>query len=753
MKSILLTLISLCLLLIPCVFYAQPSPDTVASHIENAMALRYGNCRHIVRTVNGDILVAWIAGPSLGRQVVFSYYDPILLDWSSPSVVSNALDSASTIGLAADNSGYVHASWIEYNGTKYRVCYQRYNLSTGLWDRWARVDTGGTYNSNLALTASTIEIDTYGNPFVAWSTSWQNDGVNERIYVNWSSNGGISWGTPVDLSKQGNLPSQQFSEPALSSGPNGMMVCTWRDSLYTDTLGLFTNDDVALVRYTPGSGWSLPESVTVDQLNEENGDKCAPNVVVDSQGRIHLVYYWSEANYRNTYYTWSDSGLNNRGIWSKEANISGFLNATQPQWPSIGIDPNGNLYVALAENDQNGRRKIYYVCSKDRGTSWSAPVLADTIVLGTRRYPSIVQHIPSAVGPFNGKAELIYSFERYDAPFKDTLLYYLQLPTPTVNPPIITSTFPSDGDTNISVDSKLWATFSEPMNPATVTIVITSDPGGWVPVWSSGNTKVTYTHNSFFGSFQYACKVTGANNSGTLLGSGATPNPWRFITAPDSAPTLVSTSPANQDTGVASNANIVVTFSRAMDTTTVTFNCFPNPGGWTKTWTPDSTVLTLTHTAFASGTNYIFTISGNSAGGISLARNEVPNPWSFKTGEVGVEEKISHQSSVISHQLMQNQPNPFSSATEIAYQVAEGEKRGKWETEKGKKAELQVSLKIYNIAGQLVKILVDERCSGGFYTRRWDSRDESGKKVASGVYFYRLTAGDFIDTKKMILVR
>ncbi|MEW6687036.1 MAG: FlgD immunoglobulin-like domain containing protein, partial [Candidatus Edwardsbacteria bacterium] len=68
-------------------------------------------------------------------------------------------------------------------------------------------------------------------------------------------------------------------------------------------------------------------------------------------------------------------------------------------------------------------------------------------------------------------------------------------------------------------------------------------------------------------------------------------------------------------------------------------------------------------------------------------------------------------------------------------------------------AESKVSLKIYNVAGQVVKTLVNEPQEPGYYAVRWDGKNESGVGVASGVYFYRLRAGDFTATKKMILVK
>ena len=86
----------------------------------------------------------------------------------------------------------------------------------------------------------------------------------------------------------------------------------------------------------------------------------------------------------------------------------------------------------------------------------------------------------------------------------------------------------------------------------------------------------------------------------------------------------------------------------------------------------------------------------------------------------------------------QNYPNPFNPTTEINYGLAEN---------------THVTLRIYNIKGQLVKTLVDEDKSSGYYKTYWDGVDESGKEVASSIYFYRIQAGDFSLTRKMVLLK
>ena len=88
--------------------------------------------------------------------------------------------------------------------------------------------------------------------------------------------------------------------------------------------------------------------------------------------------------------------------------------------------------------------------------------------------------------------------------------------------------------------------------------------------------------------------------------------------------------------------------------------------------------------------------------------------------------------------LLQNYPNPFNPSTTIRYRLSK---------------RTHVSLKIYSINGSLIRSLVDERQHSGYKQIVWDGKDEGALPVASGVYFYRLVAGEFVQTKKMILLR
>ena len=67
--------------------------------------------------------------------------------------------------------------------------------------------------------------------------------------------------------------------------------------------------------------------------------------------------------------------------------------------------------------------------------------------------------------------------------------------------------------------------------------------------------------------------------------------------------------------------------------------------------------------------------------------------------------------------------------------------------------EQHVSLSIYDLSGRVVTTLVDRRMSVGGHAEEWDARDNSGNPVATGVYFYRLTAGSRTLTRKAVLLK
>ncbi|MCK4653419.1 MAG: T9SS type A sorting domain-containing protein, partial [Candidatus Cloacimonetes bacterium] len=85
-----------------------------------------------------------------------------------------------------------------------------------------------------------------------------------------------------------------------------------------------------------------------------------------------------------------------------------------------------------------------------------------------------------------------------------------------------------------------------------------------------------------------------------------------------------------------------------------------------------------------------------------------------------------------------NYPNPFNPETTISYELSENGK---------------VNLSIYNIKGQKVNTLVNEVLPAGEHSAIWNGNDSNGNRVGSGIYFYKLRAGDYREVRKMVLLK
>lgn len=109
------------------------------------------------------------------------------------------------------------------------------------------------------------------------------------------------------------------------------------------------------------------------------------------------------------------------------------------------------------------------------------------------------------------------------------------------------------------------------------------------------------------------------------------------------------------------------------------------------------------------------------------ARVEIGELFSLSTGSLPED-----------YNLSQNYPNPFNPVTNIEFALQKSNR---------------VILEVFNITGQKVKVLLDDYHEAGSYTIQWDGTDNNDNRVASGMYLYRLTSGDYTESKKMILVK
>ena len=128
----------------------------------------------------------------------------------------------------------------------------------------------------------------------------------------------------------------------------------------------------------------------------------------------------------------------------------------------------------------------------------------------------------------------------------------------------------------------------------------------------------------------------------------------------------------------------------------------------------------------------------NNTGWISGGWTEV---YKTTNGSSSFISKINNNFST-NYLLYQNYPNPFNPSTTIKFEIPNSE-NGKWKIENG-----VVTLKIFDILGKEIEMLVNENLKTGTYEVKFD-----GSRLASGVYFYTITAGEFKETMKALLIK
>jgi parallel beta-helix repeat protein len=203
-----------------------------------------------------------------------------------------------------------------------------------------------------------------------------------------------------------------------------------------------------------------------------------------------------------------------------------------------------------------------------------------------------------------------------------------------VTPPYIIFTTPADGEINVLVDTTISIFFSKEMNTTAVESAI-SLSGGLIPtnfVWDVGNKNVTFTPSSIL---EMATKYTVTITTDAKDTEGhriRITYVFTFTTLDINPPVILLTSPYNGYTNVDRKAKVVVTFNESMQPSSVTYSCFPDPGGWSVRWNSNNTVATYSHNKFGNEATYTFNITaGKDLAGLDLIAGPVPNPWWFST--------------------------------------------------------------------------------------------------------------------------
>jgi len=266
--------------------------------------------------------------------------------------------------------------------------------------------------------------------------------------------------------------------------------------------------------------------------------------------------------------------------------------------------------------------------------------------------------------------------------------------------------------------------------------------------WPSQNEIVPLCIEALYGNFVLANGV-----------SGGMPPVVDITATPDDPPVIIPSSGGSFDFDITLSNNTNSTWSVDF----WTFATFPNgrstdallaptsvqlePGAtFTNTYTqivPPIDATTITYNArvgvfpdVIAGDSFNFTVTTSPS--LAAASDEQPRSEDWVVFEAGTTPPTLSETVPEVFALGQNYPNPFNPQTTISYQVPQ---------------ESAVKITIYDLTGRVVRELVNQRQTAGSHTAVWDGTNKAGAKVASGVYLYQMKAGEFVQTRKLTLMK
>jgi predicted RNA-binding protein with TRAM domain len=301
----------------------------------------------------------------------------------------------------------------------------------------------------------------------------------------------------------------------------------------------------------------------------------------------------------------------------------------------------------------------------------------------------------------------------------------------------VTLLTPTDNATNISLDHMLtWQPASGTVSGYKVFIGTPNLPTEPTATVSSTSFSPTLSHGT-----TYQWRVVAFNDTG----DGESSATWNFTT--QLAPPIFEINPTSHDFGA-------VTIG---ETSTTQIFTITNTGGSDLVVSSiiltganqnefDTTVSGLPW-SIEAGKDREFNVSyspvsaGTKVANVNIIHNANGSPAVIAVSGEGSVSENDTADMVLATGLMGNFPNPFNPETTISFVVA--------------RHALPVQIEVYNIRGQLIRTLLDgsRALESGRHSVIWDGRDDNGNQVSSGIYLYRMRAGEYQSTRRMILMK
>ena len=751
---------------------------TPITEVDYYNATRYTGARNIARTTAGDVVVVFEPGSGYtNMDIWYAVYNSVFTHWDVAQLSKSSTNATGIPAVIAVDSSHIYAAWKEKaTDGKRNAMFSKCTFIDQFTHQWTDPVVADTIDNNTGV--CTIDADSYGNPFVMFSI-WNDPAIfKANIYVSHSTDDGTTWATD-NLTSVFPTPNKlpiNYLDVNLASGKNGIMYAAWEDKPEPYT----TQYEVLFSKYDPQNGWwTKPEIVT--PINDGVGIAKYVDGYVPTDNAVS-VYQMGPAEYKL-------AGLSTV-IYNETSTSKSLISSFNPyyQFPAsqrdqylkdvvnfFGVGSSDSVLVVDDDNYHNNDTVVTKVLD-ELGVQYR--------VFDCGNNSGMATAIPSFDSDLSGK-KLVIWFTGDD--YKDLAFWNI---ADQDNPEL--KKYLDESGSQLFVCGRSWMYDRYGNAPDTLQagdfaydyLGISIYAGqSWSDDGNVGVTQLDNVYNSLNvssveqitwmnagtrqGEPSIACDPSGKlhmvyydANGMRILYKTYSDGVWSdSIRIDNSADTVQVMRP---NIAIDPNYGIYVTWvqetSKNADGKRI-YNVFyaTSPDGG-KNW---NAPVQLSNTDYMDDSYYSVknptigkrvckAIPGVFDGGADVVWTEASSKSSL--GYYIMYARIPYVGTItdvekdgikpVKFALEQNYPNPFNPTTTIKYSIpaAVGIPH--------MRDELSVRLTVYDILGRKITTLVNKAQKSGNYSVRFNANN-----LPSGIYFYRLQAGDFTATRKMILLK
>ncbi len=674
----------------------------------------------------GDFVIVWEDYRNINGDIYFQRYDSagVALDTNFLAHLDSASEDQYQPDVRKDYSGDFVVSWVDTRFGNTDIYFRRVNSSGVLQGSPAKV------NADLGLDPQwdpSVGTDSLGN----FTISWSDYRSVPAVYLQRYDALGNALGANTQVSDVGQTLERH--SPSLYLPKTGDLVVSWMD--YRNK-----NYDIFLQRMT-SSGTKKGSNFKANQ-DSTGAQQKSPSLAVNSQ--------------RQSFAVWEDFRSGNADIYFRGIDQSGsFL------FPDLKVSDDTSLLPQLSPDIATDDKNTHFIVWQDfrNGANVYGQFYNFLFPLGNVKInedtSTNLHQQPSVTGSASGKFVVVWSDNR-EGNFNIYGQRYTGLGAK------VGSNFKVNNDTNslahlapqVASDSlgnfvvvwedyrdSQWHIYRQAFDSGGVKIganarilsdsLNTSQLRPDVAMTSTGNFAVAWLEPRLSGDFVLAQRYDSLRvplGTNLIISDTVAVNPFSPKVALDKNQTLLVTWQDSRS----GNSDIWAQF----------FYSFNDSMGSDFKVNQDLGNALQYSPACGLASDYAFMVwsdNRNPGKGFDI----YANTFVYQGTEVKPPRSITNAAPK-SFELEQNYPNPFNANTVIRYHL---------KATNSATHPIPTTLKIYNIKGELVKILADLNQRPGSYEVVWEGQNETGEKVASGVYFYILRAGEKKEAKKMLLLR